>query len=115
MYGGPYSTNTYNSCTYFLTIVDDFTCCTWLYLMRQKSDSVTYIWQFVEYVETQLSKKILCIRFDNAKELSKGVILQFYLSKGIIRQKSCPDTPQQNGVVEPKHQHLLETARALHF
>ena len=42
-------------------------------------------------------------------------MLKFYHSKGILHQKSCAETPQQNGVVERKHRHLLETARALSF
>ena len=39
----------------------------------------------------------------------------YFQSKGILHQKSCPYTPQQNGVVERKHKYLLETARALLF
>ncbi|CAJ2657775.1 unnamed protein product [Trifolium pratense] len=32
---------------------------------------------------------------------------------GIIHQSSCPHTPQQNGVAERKHRHLVDTARTL--
>ena len=38
----------------------------------------------------------------------------FMLQNGILHQTSCVDTPQ-NGVVERKNRHLLETARTLLF
>ena len=31
----------------------------------------------------------------------------------IIHQRSCPNTPQQNGLAERKHQHIIETTRTL--
>ena len=34
-------------------------------------------------------------------------------SQGIIHQSTCPHTPQQNGVVERKNRHLVETAHTL--
>ncbi|CAN6446516.1 unnamed protein product [Victoria cruziana] len=37
----------------------------------------------------------------------------FLKNQGILHQKSCPRTPQQNGVAERKHRHLIETTRAL--
>lgn len=33
----------------------------------------------------------------------------------ILHQHTCPYTPQQNGVAERKHIHLLQTTRAILF
>jgi len=37
---------------------------------------------------------------------------KLFTSEGIIHQRTLPYTPQQNGKVERKHQHLLQAARA---
>lgn len=39
--------------------------------------------------------------------------MNLFASHGILHQKFMVYTPQQNGVVEKKHRHLLDTARAL--
>ena len=33
---GPYSTHSLNSSKYFLTLVDDYSRCTWVFLMKKK-------------------------------------------------------------------------------
>ena len=57
--------------------------------------------------------KIQQIRVDNGGEFYS--MRDFFSENGIIYQHTCVYTPQQNGVVERKHRHLLETARALRF
>ncbi|KAJ0764103.1 putative RNA-directed DNA polymerase [Helianthus annuus] len=64
---------------------------------------------------TQFEKKIKIIRSDNGTEFVNNQMNLFCKSKGILHQTSCAYTPQQNGVVERKHRHLLNTARALMF
>ncbi|XP_075081186.1 uncharacterized protein LOC142166285 [Nicotiana tabacum] len=55
-------------------------------------------------------------RSDNAYELGSSIEAKtFFADNGILHQTTIPHTPQQNGVVERKHKHLLETSRALLF
>jgi transposase InsO family protein len=93
--------------------VDDFSRFTWVFLMRNKSETQTLLRQFFHYVHTQFNTKVQKLRSDNGAEFLSLKI--FFLEEGVLFQHSCVYTPQQNGVVERKHRHILKTARALHF
>lgn len=109
---GPFSVETLEGYKYFLTIVDDHSRATWIYLLQSKSDVLHIFPTFVNQIETQYNTKIKSVRRDNAPELS---FTELFKEKGIVSYHSCPETPEQNSVVERKHQHLLNVARALMF
>ena len=109
---GPFSVNTIDGYKYFLTIVDDFTRCTWVCLLKHKSETQFLFPKFASMVSTQFDSKIKTIRSDNGTEF---FLKQFFHSNGILHQLSCVDTPQQNGIAKRKHQHILNVARALKF
>lgn len=67
---------------------------------------------FLNTIDTQFNNKVKQFRSDNAKELAFNAL---FSEKGILQQYSCIETPQQNSVVEKKHQYLLNVARALFF
>lgn len=66
-------------------------------------------------VKTQFDIQIKAVRSDNGGEFFNSQCADLFTNHGIIHQSSCPHTPQQNGVVERKHRHILETARAIRF
>ena len=107
---GAYKCSTHDGYRYFLTIVDDYSRATWVHLMSTKSNAFPLLQSFLALVETQFGISVKCIRSDNGMEFQDSTALHFYANKGIIHQKSCVNTPQQNGIVERKHKHLLEVA-----
>jgi len=110
---GPYCEPSSSGARYFLTIVDDYSRGTWLYLMKNKSDTQTKLRDFIALVDRQFGKKVRVLRSDNGGEFLS--LTSYFLASGIVHETSCVGTPQQNGRVERKHRHLLNVARAIMF
>ncbi|KAL2230846.1 UNVERIFIED_CONTAM: Retrovirus-related Pol polyprotein from transposon RE1 [Sesamum indicum] len=112
---GPYKQSSISGGHYILTIVDDFSRTTWTYIMHHKSQTTVILSTFLSQTVTQFGTQIKCIQTDNGTEFLSSSFQELLHKNGIIHEKSCVYTPQQNGVVERKHRHLLEVARALMF
>ncbi|CAL1398262.1 unnamed protein product [Linum trigynum] len=112
---GGYQTSSMDGSRYFLTVVDDYSRTTWVYLLKYKSDVERHVRMFCEMVRTQFQTQVRRIQSDNGLEFQTNTLRDYYAANGILFQTSCVNTPQQNGVAERKHRHLLETARALRF
>ncbi|CAL8168164.1 unnamed protein product [Prunus armeniaca] len=78
-----------------------------------KSETQHLLTNFFSFVKTQFAASIANIQVDNRGEFSS--MKDFFQQNGTTYQHSCVYTPQQNGVVERKHRHILELARALRF
>ncbi|PKU77855.1 Retrovirus-related Pol polyprotein from transposon TNT 1-94 [Dendrobium catenatum] len=98
---------------YYVSFIDDYTRFTWLFPIKQKSEVTDIFLSFKTYIENLLSTKIKCIRTDGGGEYMCKRFTNLLNNYGISHQVSCPYTPEQNGVAERKHRHLLETTRTL--
>lgn len=98
---------------FFLTIVDDNTRLTWVFLLHNKTE-VPYIFrQFIIDNINQYNLKPKTIKSDNSTEFTSAEFRSIINKHGIHHQFTCLYIPQQNGRVECKHQHIIQVARAL--
>lgn len=80
---GPYAHTSVSGYSYFLTLIDDFSCFTWVILMKSKDETRRNLTNFFTFIETQLNKKLKCLRSDNGVEFLMHDLLS---SKEIINQ-----------------------------
>ncbi|KAI3688864.1 hypothetical protein L2E82_46759 [Cichorium intybus] len=112
---GPYKVLTVDGCRFFLTVVDDFTRATWVYLLKSKDEVFSSVFSLFKILQNQFGIKVKVIRSDNGTEFINNRMKMFCTNEGIVHQTTCAYTPQQNGVVERKHRHILNVARSLIF
>ena len=108
---GPVSYTGMDGSRYYLIFVDHFTKYTWFYPMVTKSGVSIIFPHFKKFVETRFQKLLKTLYFDNGGEYI--ALRSFLLLHGITHYTTTPHTPQQNGVSERRHCHLVEMGLTL--
>ena len=98
---------------YFVTFIDDYSRCTWLFLMKTRVELFSIFQKFNAKIRTRFNTSIRILRSDNAKEYFSTPFSSFMSSHEILHLSSCAYTPQQNGLAESKNRHLVDTTRTL--
>ncbi|KAM1547885.1 hypothetical protein ACFX1Z_009145 [Malus domestica] len=98
---------------YYAIFVDECTRFCWMFTLLNKLDLHSVFATFYQFVYTQCSAKIKILQNDGGGEYIGHTFQSFLTTNGIVHQKSCPYTPEQNGLAERKHKHIVETAITL--
>ncbi|KAM2702412.1 hypothetical protein EV2_004130 [Malus domestica] len=98
---------------YYVTFIDECTRFCWLFPLINKSDLFDSFVGFYSFVLNQFSVSLQMLQSDGGGEYLSHRFQRFLKEKGISHQISCPYTPEQNGLAERKHRHLVETTITL--
>ena len=110
---GPHSTTGYGGEKYFLTFIDDYSKCTRIFCIKNKSETANCFKEFVNLVENKFNKKIKKLRCDNGKEYLNKEIYDFIRDKGIELSPCPPYVHELNGVAERYNRSAMDTGRCL--
>ena len=110
---GPIQTTSINGHHFTVTFTCDKTTHTWCFPLKSKDQTLGHFKCFVTEVEAQTGLKIHFFRLDCGGEFMGKEFDTFLADKGIIRETSAPDTPQQNGLAERMNQTIWSGVRAL--
>ena len=108
---GPSPIMSTNGNKYYVSFIDHFSKYTWLFPIPAKSSVMQIFCSFQKLVERQFNCKIKSIQTDWGGEYRS--LHTYFANIGIRHRITCPHTSQQNGSVERKHRHIIETGLSL--
>jgi hypothetical protein len=90
---GPATNPTMGGNRYFMSIIDDYSCKVWVYLLKDKTETFKFfkIWKL--QVETQTGKKVKYLRTNNGLEFCNKDFDDMCEKCGITRHRTVPYTP----------------------
>ena len=109
---GPMSVPSVGGSLYFVTLIDDHSNFTWVFMLKQKSAVSGVFLEWLIMVETLTEKRLKEFRSDNGGEYVSNYFSEICKERGISLQPTIPYTPQQNGVAERMNRTIMDNVRA---
>src|SRR3990167_6965125 len=112
---GPLEIESFGGAKYVLSIIDDFSRFSFVYFLKQKSETFENFKKFRKLAENQLGRKIRAIKSDSGGEFISNEFKTFLNDKGVIIKRSAPYNKAQNGIIERLNRTLMVKARSMLF
>ena len=113
LWGSTYVPNSLNGSQYFLSLVDDYSRRVWVYFLKYKNEAFSRFKEWKNLVENQTGHKVKKLITNNGLEFCNIEFNSFCNQHGITRHRTCPETPQQNGLAKCMNRTILEKVRCM--
>ncbi|KAE8667725.1 hypothetical protein F3Y22_tig00112383pilonHSYRG00494 [Hibiscus syriacus] len=100
-----------NGYRYYVSFVDAYTRHSWIYLLKTKDQVLPTFRLFFSFIQIQFNATVKEVQSDWGGEYRS--VSAWLKSLGVVHRLACPHTSEQNGVVERKHRHIIESALVL--
>lgn len=110
---GRFATQSLGKALYYISFIDDFTRYSWIYFLKEKSDTHKAIKTFVTRVEKQYDAKVKKFRNDNGGEYINDANKNYFSEKGIEVETSPPYSHESNGVAERFNRTITNMVRCM--
>ena len=97
---GPVKVPTHQGYRYWVNFIDDYSHFKAVHLLKQKSETLAAFKQFKAWAENVTGAKLGTLRDDKGGEYISGEFEAFCIERGIQRQHTVRNRPQQNEVAE---------------
>lgn len=109
---GPINEPTQDGEKYYLSVVDDYSHFTHVYLLTSKSEAEPNLRKHIEQLKAQ-NIVVSRLRTDNGKEFITNSLQKYCTENGIRHEYTATYTPQQCGVAERLNRTLLDKVRSM--
>jgi transposase InsO family protein len=100
----PFPNESYGGCKFFLIIIDDFSCFSLVFFLKQKSDMSITLHPFLNHGRRQFGKKIEPIHSNNGCEYISNELKDFFLMSRVIHELIPAYSPESNGIAQSINQ-----------